>query len=75
MEAFNPEDVVHQIVITATRHGHVLFNLPNDLLACYGLLEAAKDAAREQNKARLQDANRAIAIASAIPKESRLHKA
>lgn len=64
---FNPEDVMHQIVITMTRQGQVQFSLPNDVLTCYGLLEAAKDAVREQAKIRMQEAHQAIAIASALP--------
>lgn len=64
---FDPADVVHQIVITMTRHGQVQFCLPNDPLICYGLLEAAKDAAREQAKIKLREAEQAIAIASTLP--------
>lgn len=75
MDVFNPSDIVHQIVITATRHGQVQFSLPNDIIVAYGLLEAAKDAAREQAKVRMQEANKAIAIAQSMPNGHGLRKA
>ena len=65
--AFDPSDIMHQIVITMTKQGQVQFSLPNDVLTCYGLLEAAKDAVREQAKISMQEAHQAIAIASALP--------
>lgn len=75
MQELSQEDVIHTIQIVMTKHGQVVFNLPNDLIACYGLLEAAKDAAREQNKVRMQEANQAIAIASSMPNGHGLRRA
>ena len=66
---FDASDVAMEIRIVMTKQGQVLFTLPNgsNLLMVYGLLEAAKDAAKDEANVRMQQANEAIAIASVLP--------